>query len=73
MCSVIQCLMESPGASPGPNDHWSLRDYAAHVLAIIVEGWSFKLPYLKDFAVKSLQVWSSWALHIPKYPSNISS
>ena len=52
----MHCLMEPPGALNGQSDHWTLRDYAARIVTLIVEGWGHQLPYIKEIAMKSLQV-----------------
>jgi len=55
LTSTLQCLMEPPGASNGSGEHWTLRDYAARILTLIVDGWGRQLPYIKEMAMKSLQ------------------
>ncbi|XP_062584524.1 TAF6-like RNA polymerase II p300/CBP-associated factor-associated factor 65 kDa subunit 6L [Saccostrea cucullata] len=53
---VSYCLLESLAASINPsNDHWTLRDYAARVLAQIVHTWSSPVNHLMHTTIRNLK------------------
>ncbi|KAJ8308361.1 LOW QUALITY PROTEIN: hypothetical protein KUTeg_013235 [Tegillarca granosa] len=53
---VTYCLLEPLAASINPtNDHWSLRDYAARLLAKIVDCWSSPINHLLYNTIKTLK------------------
>ncbi|XP_041353435.1 eukaryotic translation initiation factor 5B-like [Gigantopelta aegis] len=53
---VVYCVLEPLAASINPrNDHWVLRDYAACLLAKIVNKWDSPVNHLRYNTIKSLK------------------
>ncbi|XP_048731992.2 TAF6-like RNA polymerase II p300/CBP-associated factor-associated factor 65 kDa subunit 6L isoform X2 [Ostrea edulis] len=53
---VSYCLLEPLAASINPsNDHWTLRDYAARVLAQIVHTWASPINHLMNTIIRNLK------------------
>lgn len=54
--AVLYCILEPLAASINPiNDHWTLRDTAAQLLARIIREWSTPVNNLKDEVLSTLE------------------
>lgn len=54
--AVLYCMLEPLAASINPvNDHWSLRDSAAHLLAGILREWSTPVNRIKKQVLSALK------------------
>ncbi|XP_064489868.1 TAF6-like RNA polymerase II p300/CBP-associated factor-associated factor 65 kDa subunit 6L [Ornithodoros turicata] len=54
--AVLYCMLEPLAASINPiNDHWSLRDSAAHLLAGILKVWATPFNRIKEQVLSALQ------------------